>query len=97
MIRNSVMQVYETSRNIRAIPKALLSHPTAVESALSAKTKIIHTQAVAASFMTTKAARLMLIRFAIKGLSSTVPKYNFPIAVVKQSSEPIEIRNKLGT
>ena len=41
-----------------------------------------------------KAGRFVLTKPAIKGLSSTVPKYKVPITVVKQSMEPIKIRRK---
>jgi hypothetical protein len=62
-----------------------------------AKIKIKPTQTVTVNFKNTKAGRLELTNPARTGLSSCVPKNIVPITVVKQSIEPMKIKNKLGT
>ena len=61
-----------------------------------AKIKIKPTEMVTVNFKATKAGMFELTKPANTGLSSRVPKYRLPITVVKQSMEPIKIRNKLG-
>ena len=65
-------------------------------SVFCAKIKIKPTEMVTVNFKATKAGMFELTKPANTGLSSRVPKYRLPITVVKQSMEPIKIRNKLG-
>jgi hypothetical protein len=92
--RKSMMVKYAIFNILKAVLNALALWSDVRISVFCAKIKIILTTTVTANFMTTKLERLELTTPARTGFASLKPKNMPPTTVVKQSIEPIKIRNK---